>query len=51
MAQPARTSSPAASVAERDALLATKLHAPAPIPASCPAPGCSSAWLRGWHAS
>jgi class 3 adenylate cyclase len=32
MAEPARTRPPAASVAERDALLATKLHLPRPHP-------------------
>jgi len=34
MAEPAPTSPPAAGVADRDALLATKLHVPRPIPAS-----------------
>ena len=36
MAQPATTSPPAASVAERDALLATKLHVPRPQPGFVP---------------
>jgi ABC-type lipoprotein release transport system permease subunit len=35
MAEPARTSPPAAGVAERDALLATKLHVPVRVPGSC----------------
>jgi LuxR family transcriptional regulator, maltose regulon positive regulatory protein len=38
MAQPARTSPPAASVAEQDALLATKLHVPRPHPGFVPRP-------------
>ena len=38
MAEPARTSPPAASVAERDALLATKLHLPRPHPGFVPRP-------------
>jgi LuxR family maltose regulon positive regulatory protein len=38
MAQPARTSPPAASVAERDALLGTKLHVPRPHRGFVPRP-------------
>jgi hypothetical protein len=38
MAEPARTRLPAASVADRDALVATKLHAPRPQPDFVPRP-------------
>jgi hypothetical protein len=51
MAEPIRPGSPDAEVAERDVLLATKLHIPGRVRSFCPALGCWSGWGTARHAS
>jgi hypothetical protein len=43
MAEPTTPRRPGVKLAERDGLLATKLHVPGRVPSSGPAPACSSA--------
>jgi hypothetical protein len=49
MAEP--TTPPTARAAQRDVLLAAKLHVPYPARGSCHVRGCWSSWQRARHAS